>query len=280
LHRREQKVNEGFLQGKTAVVTGAAMGIGRATAIRLAQAGCNVALGDIREAEGDKVAGDLEAAGHQALAVPTDVRRRDSVQQLFAKTCDRFGRIDILVTSAGVRFMSSIPDVSEDEWNETFSVNVAGMFNCIQAVVPYLRRMGSGKIINVGSVSGLRGLRNRAPYCASKAAVHGLTRQTAAELAQFNIQVNAVAPGYVETPMTDMYSAEVVAAMVKGVPAGRRCGPEEVADAIIYLASPASDYITGAVLSVDGGLADSIMIDAWSWHTNYPALEPQLKSGT
>jgi len=265
---------EGLLRGKAAVITGAAMGIGRATAMRLAQAGCAVALGDIREAELDDAAKELEAAGHQALAIPTDVRRRDSVQRLFAKTHERFGRIDILVTSAGVRFMSSIPDVTEEEWNETFSVNVAGMFNCIQAVVPYLRRVGGGKIVNVGSVSGLRGLRNRAPYCASKAAVHGLTRQTAAELAQFNIQVNAVAPGYVDTPMTGMYSAEVVAAMVKGVPAGRRCGPEEVADAIIYLASPGSNYVTGDVLSVDGGLAGSIMVDAWSWHTNYPALEP------
>jgi 3-oxoacyl-[acyl-carrier protein] reductase len=259
--------------GKTAVITGAARGIGKATAIRFAQAGCAVALGDIVEDELHDVCRSITKLGGKAVAVPTDVRKRDSVKQLFDTAGKSFAGIDILVTSAGIRHMSSIPDVSEEEFNDTFAVNVAGMFNCIQAAVPHLRRRGRGKVVNVGSVSGLQGFINRAPYCASKAAVHGLTRQTAAELAQFNIQVNAVAPGYVETPMAGMYSDDVVATMIKGVAAGRRCGPEEIADAILYLASPGSDYVTGTVLSVDGGLANTTMIDAWSWHINYPVQE-------
>ena len=261
------------LSGKTAVVTGAARGIGKATAMRFVEAGCAVVLGDIIEDELQNVCGEITKIGGRAIGVTTDVRLRASVKQLFAAAHKTFSGVDILVTSAGIRHMSSIPDVSEEEFDDTFAVNVTGMFNCIQAAVPYLRRRGKGKIVNVGSVSGLRGLPNRAPYCASKAAVHGLTRQTAAELAQFNIQVNAVAPGYVETPMAGMYSEDVIATMVKGVPAGRRCGPEEVADAILYLASPGSDYVTGTILSVDGGLCNTIMIDAWSWHVNYPKLD-------
>lgn len=259
------------LKGKTAVITGAARGVGQACAHVFAEAGCNVVLGDIIEEEVRQIAKELKSDG-KVLAVHCDVRSRASVKAMFDQGVARFSGVDILVTSAGIRHMSSIPDVSEEEFNDTFAVNVAGMFNCIQAAIPHLRRRQRGKIINVGSVSGLRGLPNRAPYCASKAAVHGLTRQTAAELAQFNIQVNAVAPGYVETPMAGMYSDDVVAEMVKGVPAKRRSSAQEVADAILYLASPGSDYVTGTVLSVDGGLCNTIMIDAWSWHANYPPV--------
>jgi NAD(P)-dependent dehydrogenase (short-subunit alcohol dehydrogenase family) len=244
----------GDLAGKAAIVTGGASGIGREIAPRLAAAGAAVLVAD-RDGEGaEAVAGEISASGGRALGWAVDVRDPAGCEALIAAAREAFGRLDALVTSAGIARSRPFLETSLELWQETLDVNLTGTFLCCQAAAPAMIATGSGRIITIASVSGQRGGTNRAAYGASKGGVITLTRVMAVELAQHNITVNAIAPGPIETPMaTAMHTAANRAAWLGSVPAQRYGTPAEVAAAVVFLASDEASYITGHVLNVDGG---------------------------
>ena len=258
-----------------ALITGAANGIGRACAVRFAQDGYSLILVDIAGDALDTAAAEVRNLGAECLTFQVDVASTAQITDMFNAVRTASGRVDVLINSAGIRQIGSIASVTEAEWDHVMAVNVRGAFMCIQQAIPFMREQGGGRIINIGSVSGLKGFGNRAPYCASKAALHGLTKQAAIELSPMNIQVNAVAPGYTsETAMTDLYSNDAVAAMIRTLPAGgRRTRPDEVAHAVAFLASDGAQSITGSVVVLDWGLTESIAIDAPPWRTDAAMID-------
>jgi 3-oxoacyl-[acyl-carrier protein] reductase len=244
----------GDLAGKAAIVTGGASGIGREIAPRLAAAGASVLVADRDGAGAEAVAGEIAASGGRALGWEVDVRDPAGCEALIAAAREAFGRLDALVTSAGIARSRPFLETSLELWQETLDVNLTGAFLCCQAAAPAMIATGSGRIITIASVSGQRGGTNRAAYGASKGGVITLTRVMAVELAQHNITVNAIAPGPIETPMASvMHTAADRAAWLGTVPAQRYGTPAEVAAAVVFLASDEASYITGHVLNVDGG---------------------------
>ena len=239
------------LSQQVAVVTGAAQGMGLVTARRLLDCGAHVALADLSLDRVRAAAGTLDTA----LGIAVDVRSRASVDRMVAATVERFGRIDILVTSAGVLYSTRLAAISEDEWQQTFAVNVTGVFHCVQATAAVMRPRGFGRIVNLSSTAGktvstLGGIH----YTASKAAVLGLTRGAAKELAADGITVNAVCPGLIDTEMARSATTPAqLAAYATGFPIQRLGRPEEVADLICFLASDHAGYITGAAFDINGG---------------------------
>jgi NAD(P)-dependent dehydrogenase (short-subunit alcohol dehydrogenase family) len=266
--------NEGSsvrLQGRVAIITGGGAGIGRAICIRLAAEGARVAVLDIDGETAAAVAAEIVASGGGGLAITADIAEPDEVARAIARVEGEFGRIDILVNNAGVRHVASIADETPQSWRRTLDVDLTGAFFCLQAVLPAMRRQGGGKIVNIGSISGMRGFVNRAAYCAAKAGMHGLTRQAAAELAPLNIQVNAIAPGYIDTALAT-YPDEMVSAMLATSPTPRRGQAAEVAGLAAFLASGDSDLVTGTVIPLDGGVTSSVLIDAPPWRADFGAL--------
>jgi 3-oxoacyl-[acyl-carrier protein] reductase len=242
------------LGGKAAIVTGGANGIGREVALRLAAVGAAVLVADRDGAGADAVAGEIEAAGGRAIGQAVDVRDPAGCEALIAVACEAYGRLDALVTSAGIAQSRPFLQTSLDLWQETLAVNLTGTFLCCQAAAPAMIATGGGRIITMASVSGQRGGIGRAAYGASKGGVITLTRVMAVELAQHNITVNAIAPGPVETPMiAALHTAEDRTAWLRNVPAQRYGTPAEVAAAVVFLASDEASYVTGHILNVDGG---------------------------
>lgn len=242
------------LDGRVAIVTGGAAGIGREIALKLAAAGAAVLVADRDGAGADAVAGEVEAAGGRAIGRAVDVRDPAGCEALVASAREAFGRLDTLVTSAGVARSQPFLRTSLELWQETLAVNLTGTFLCCQAAVPEMISVGGGRIITIASVSGQRGGTGRAAYGASKGGVIALTRVMAVELARHNVTVNAIAPGPVETPMVaELHTTADRAAWLGSVPAGRYGTPAEVAAAVVFLASDEAGYITGHVLNVDGG---------------------------
>ena len=242
------------LGGRAAIVTGGANGIGREIALRLAAAGAAVLVADRDGAEADAVAGEVEAAGGRAVGRSVDVRDPAGCEALVAVACEAFGRLDTLVTSAGIARSQPFLRTTLELWQETLAVNLTGTFLCCQAATPAMVAAGGGRIITLASVSGERGGTGRAAYGASKGGVITLTRVMAVELARHNITVNAIAPGPVETPMVAaLHTAEDRTAWLGSVPARRYGTPAEVAAAAVFLASDEASYVTGHVLNVDGG---------------------------
>ena len=242
------------LGGRAAIVTGGANGIGREIALRLAAAGAAVLVADRDGAEADAVAGEVEAAGGRAVGRAVDVRDPAGCEALVAVACEVFGRLDTLVTSAGIARAQPFLRTTLELWQETLAVNLTGTFLCCQAATPAMVAAGGGRIITIASVSGERGGTGRAAYGASKGGVITLTRVMAVELARHNITVNAIAPGPVETPMVAaLHTAEDRTAWLGSVPARRYGTPAEVAAAAVFLASDEASYVTGHVLNVDGG---------------------------
>jgi NAD(P)-dependent dehydrogenase (short-subunit alcohol dehydrogenase family) len=246
------------LQGKVAIVTGGSKGIGRAISLAFAGAGASVALAARGEESLQATAKEVEAAGADALAVPTDVTDADQVQDLVDGTIERFGTVDILVNNAGAApFMATLDQIRLDGFHKYFKVNFDSAVLCTRAVAPVMQAKGEGcAVLNIASVAGFIASPGLTYYASAKAALISLTRTVAQEWAPYKVRVNALAPGWVETEMNEparQQVAEFNGNVLASIPLGRWGQPEEIAAAALFLCSPAASFITGAVLIVDGG---------------------------
>jgi len=243
------------LGGRVAIVTGGSRGIGRVVAIQLAACGAKVVVNYNRNAEAAQaVVTQIQAAGGEALAVQGDVSDISAVQTIVGAALSSFGRVDILVNNAGITRDTLLMRMSEEDWDVVLNTNLKGAFNCIKSVVKTMMKQRYGRIVNMASVSGLAGNAGQANYSSAKAGIIGLTKSAAKELASRNITVNAVAPGFIETDITADLSEEWKKSILAMTPLGRWGKPEDVACAVTFLVSEEAGFITGHVLSVDGGL--------------------------
>ncbi|MHC8967433.1 3-oxoacyl-[acyl-carrier-protein] reductase [Priestia aryabhattai] len=244
-----------MLQGKVAVVTGASRGIGRAVAVELGKLGARVVVNySGSEAKALEVVDEIKGLGTDAIAVQANVAESDSVQAMIKEAISTFGSVDILVNNAGITRDNLLMRMKEDEWDDVINTNLKGVFLCTKAVTRQMMKQRAGRIINISSIVGVSGNAGQANYVAAKSGVIGLTKTTAKELASRNITVNAVAPGFIATDMTDKLNEEVQAEMLKQIPLASFGQPEDVANAVAFLASDASRYITGQTIHVDGGM--------------------------
>ncbi|WP_166238048.1 3-oxoacyl-[acyl-carrier-protein] reductase [Paenibacillus turpanensis] len=244
-----------MLTGKVALVTGASRGIGRAIAIALAEAGADVAVNYAgSEAAAQETAARIEALGRRAMTVKADVGSADQVEEMVKAVIDRFERVDILVNNAGITRDNLIMRMKEEEFDAVINTNLKGVFNCVKAVTRPMMKQRSGRIINISSVVGVLGNPGQANYVAAKAGVIGMTKAAARELASRGITVNCVAPGFIETEMTDKLSEENRTAMMGQIPLARFGQPEDIARAVRFLAGDDAAYMTGQTLHVDGGM--------------------------
>ncbi|MBF1362587.1 MAG: 3-oxoacyl-[acyl-carrier-protein] reductase [Megasphaera micronuciformis] len=244
-----------LLENKGAVVTGGSRGIGRAVAEALAAEGATVAViyaGNIKAAE-DTVR-TIEEAGGKAFAVQCDVADEAAVTDMVKMVHEKLGTIDVFVNNAGITRDGLLMRMKREDWDAVLSTNLTGVYNCTKAVTKIMMKQRSGSIINMTSVVGETGNAGQANYAAAKAGVIGFTKSVAKELASRNIRVNAVAPGCIDTDMTAVLSDAVKEEMIKSIPLGRTAAPEEVAQAVVFLASQKAGYITGQTLNVDGGM--------------------------
>jgi 3-oxoacyl-[acyl-carrier protein] reductase len=242
------------LKDKVAVVTGASQGIGRDTALALAQAGAKVAVAARNEEKLAALVTEIEAAGGTALAVKMDVADADQVKSGFKQVIEKFGRLDILVNNAAITRDGLSMRMKQDDWEAVLKTNLTGAHLCIQQALSTMMRARTGRIINISSVVAQSGNAGQANYVAAKAGLIGLTKAVAIEIASRNITVNAVAPGFIETPMTNVLPDKVKEELKTRIPLGRMGSAREVAAAIVFLASDEAGYITGHVLNVNGGM--------------------------
>jgi NAD(P)-dependent dehydrogenase (short-subunit alcohol dehydrogenase family) len=243
------------LEGRVALVTGAGRGIGRAIAVALGAAGAAVACAARSRDQVDATAAEITAAGGRARVLRLDVTRREQIVAGVAEVAAALGPVDVLVNNAGMTMEKKTTEVTDEDWDAVLATNLSSMFRCARAVAPGMIELERGKIINIGSMYGVIGVPRYAAYCASKAAVAGLTRSLAVEWARHGIQVNCLAPGYVNTdiPREAMADEKTRALFLSKIPARRIGEPEEVGALAVYLASPASDFMTGQTVYLDGG---------------------------
>jgi 2-hydroxycyclohexanecarboxyl-CoA dehydrogenase len=248
------------LAGKSALVTGAGRGIGRAIALALAREGCQVGIADITAAAADTVAAEVEARGGKALAMPVDLTRRAEVERMAQDGLARFGQIDVLVNNAGWDRMGLFLDTDEDTWERIIAVNLKAVLYVCRAVLPSMVARGTGKVVNIASDAGRVGSSGEAVYSATKGAVIAFSKALAREMARHRITVNAVCPGLTETPLLQSLRDQspkmerILEAVTRATPFGRVATPEEIAGAVVFFASPEADFVTGQTLSVSGGL--------------------------
>lgn len=242
------------LNGKTALVTGAAQGIGRDIALALATDGADVAICDVNLEAAQKTAGDIEAKGRKSLALKANVASSAEVTAMVDQVVEKFGRIDILVNNAGITRDGLILRMKDEDWDLVLSINLKGSFLCTKAALKYMSKQRGGNIINIASIVGAMGNAGQANYVASKAGLIGLTKTIAREYANRGITANAVAPGFIDTAMTQALSENVRTELAKQIPLGKLGTPEDVANAVRFLASPWASYITGQVIHVNGGM--------------------------
>ncbi|WP_141431217.1 3-oxoacyl-[acyl-carrier-protein] reductase [Bacillus sp. 03113] len=243
------------LEGKTALVTGASRGIGKEIALELARQGADVAVNYAgSEASALQVVEEIKGLGRNAFAVQCDVSNSDSVSNMVKETIDTFGKLDILVNNAGITKDNLLMRMKEEEWDQVININLKGVFLCTKAVTRQMMKQRSGRIINISSIVGVSGNAGQANYVAAKAGVIGLSKTSAKELASRGITVNAVAPGFITTDMTDKLTDELKAEMLKQIPLARLGDPADIAQAVVFLASDESRYMTGQTLNIDGGM--------------------------
>ena len=242
------------LTGKVALVTGAAQGIGKAIALLLARNGADMVVSDINLEKAEETAKEIRAMGPKAVAVKVDVANLSDVDQMVTGILEKLAKIDILVNNAGITRDKLILRMTEEDWDAVLGVNLKGTFNCTKAVLRHMAKQRSGKIVNIASVVGEMGNAGQANYSASKAGVIGLTKTIAREYAQRGINVNAIAPGYIETPMPEALPEKAKEELRKLIPMERLGKPEDVAEAVLFLVSEESSYMTGQVLNVNGGI--------------------------
>jgi NAD(P)-dependent dehydrogenase (short-subunit alcohol dehydrogenase family) len=245
------------LRDKVAVITGASRGIGRAIALRLSQAGAKVVVSSRKLENAKGTADEIEATGGEALPLQAHVGRTDEVAALIARTMEAYGRIDVVVNNAATNpHFGPLLSASEDQWDKILDTNAKGVFRVCKAVVPHMETQGGGKIINLASIAGLRPSPGMGVYSISKSAIIMLTQVLAMELGHANIQVNAIAPGVIRTRFSQMLwqTPQIAEPILNQVPLSRFGEPEDVAGLALYLASSASDYVTGSVFVVDGGM--------------------------
>lgn len=243
-----------LLTGKIAVVTGGAQGIGQAIATTLAQEGSDVVVADLDANRCEETVARVQELGRKAMAVSVNVGDWDQVKGMVDRVQKDWERIDILVNNAGITRDGLLLRMKEEDWQSVLQVNLTGTFFCVKAVLPTMSRQRSGRIVNIASIVGAIGNIGQANYAASKAAVIGLTKTVAREYASRNITVNAVAPGFIDTAMTQDLSAETKEALLNQIPLKRLGQPSDIADAVSFLCSEKAGYITGHVLHVNGGM--------------------------
>ena len=237
-----------------ALVTGAAQGIGRGIALLLARNGADIVVSDINLEKAEETAKEIRAIGPKATAVKVDVSNLSDVERMVEAIIEKLAKIDILVNNAGITRDKLILRMTEEDWDAVLGVNLKGTFNCTKTVIRHMAKQRSGKIVNIASVVGEMGNAGQANYSASKAGVIGLTKTIAREYAQRGINVNAIAPGYIETPMTDALPEKAKEELKRLIPMDRLGKPEDVAEAVLFLVCEESSYITGQVLNVNGGI--------------------------
>jgi NAD(P)-dependent dehydrogenase (short-subunit alcohol dehydrogenase family) len=253
------------LEGRTAIVTGAGRGIGRAIALELASHGADVVLAELDGASGERVSGEVRDLGRRALALPTDVTRRADLEAMAARTLEEFGRIDVLVNNAAIFRAQPVPEIDEAHWDSVMDVNARALFFASQTVLPHMRAARRGAIVNLASMAGKIGTAHGLVYAASKAAVISITRSLALAVAADGIRVNCVCPGFVQTEMWQQLEREISAIVdmpqelfsqsrLAQIPLGRWEQPEDVARVVAFLASERAAYITGEAVNVSGGL--------------------------
>lgn len=242
-------------EGKVALVTGASRGIGRAIALALAAEGADVAVNYAgSEAAAKEVAAEIEAMGRKAFVIQADIASTEASTAMIDAVVKEFGRVDVLVNNAGITRDGLLMRMKEEDWDAVITTNLKGVFNCTKAAIKYMMKQKSGNIVNISSIVGVMGNAGQANYCAAKAGVIGFTKATAKEVAARGIRVNAIAPGFIKTDMTSVLSEKVVEAMLAGIPLNRLGETEDIAKAVLFLASSDANYITGQTLHVDGGM--------------------------
>jgi len=246
------------LKNKVALITGARQGMGKSHAIALAKQGAKVVVTDINQADCQKVVDEIKKFNGEAIAFKLDVADKSEVDSVVAAIVKKFGQLDILINNAGIAQFKPFLELSEEDWDRTIDINLKGEFLCAQAAAKVMRKKKGGVIVNIASVAmgqqGI-GMPNIAHYCASKGGIAAMTEALATELAPFNIRVNAIAPGMIETPMIDVVKSDpkTLEAMLQRVPLKRVGRPEEVSELVVFLTSDSSSYMTGAVVVIDGG---------------------------
>jgi 3-oxoacyl-[acyl-carrier protein] reductase len=241
------------LTGKRAIVTGAGQGIGKATALKLAQRGADVLVDDINAETAPQTAQEIQALGRKAVAVVADVSKRDHVEKMVQTAMDELGGIDILVNNAGIARSNVLARLKDEEWDEVLNVNLKGIFYGTQTAARYMMKQRSGKIINISSIYGRIGVIGDVNYAAAKSGIVGFTKSVARELARYNINVNAIMPGLVDTDLLRGIPEKYLKPMIDEVPLKRVGRPEDIANVVAFLASEDSTYMTGAILEVTGG---------------------------
>ncbi|VVB91627.1 L-rhamnose 1-dehydrogenase (NADP(+)) [uncultured archaeon] len=242
------------LENKVTIITGAGSGIGKETALLFAKEGAKVVVADINEKSGGETLAEIKKNGGEGYFAKLDVSNREEIKQVIKDAVEKYGKIDVLINNAGIIQDALVLKMTEEQWDRVINVNLKGTFNCIQAVVEVMINQGNGVIINTSSIVGLNGNVGQVNYAAAKAGLIGMTKTLAKELGKKGIRVNAVAPGFIITPMTSNVPEKVLEAMKEKTPLRRLGKAEDIAYAYLYLASDEANFVNGAVLSVDGGL--------------------------
>jgi 3-oxoacyl-[acyl-carrier protein] reductase len=242
------------LENKVAIITGAGSGIGKETALLFAEKGAKVVVADVNIKGGEETVEEIKKNGGEAFFFKLDVTNREQSKQMTKEILEKYGRIDVLINNAGIVQDAFLSKMTEEQWDKVINVNLKGVFNCTQAVVDVMMNQGNGAIINTSSIVGLNGNVGQANYAATKAGLIGMTKTLAKELGKKGIRVNAVAPGFIATPMTSNVPEKILEMMKEKTPLRRLGEPKDVAYAYLYLASDEANFVNGAVLCVDGGL--------------------------